>query len=78
VGRACGTHVMGRNVYRVLVGNPEDHLKDQGTDGRMGSKWSLGSCLRGGVDWIHLTEDRDCWQTLVNAVMNLQALTPQS
>jgi hypothetical protein len=30
----------GRNVYRDLVGKPEgkDHLKDQGVDGRMGSK----------------------------------------
>jgi hypothetical protein len=30
----------GRNLYRVLVGKPEgkDHLKDQGVDGRMGSK----------------------------------------
>jgi hypothetical protein len=28
----------GRNVYRVLVGNPEGktHFKDQGVDGRMG------------------------------------------
>jgi hypothetical protein len=35
----------GRNVYRVLVGKPEgekDHLKDQGVDGRIGSKWTLG------------------------------------
>jgi hypothetical protein len=34
----------GRNVYRVLVGKPEEknHLKDQGVDGRMGSKWILG------------------------------------
>jgi hypothetical protein len=34
----------GRNVHRVLVGKPEgkDHLKDQGVDGRMGSKWPLG------------------------------------
>jgi hypothetical protein len=33
----------GRNVNRVLVGKPEgkDRLKDQGIDGRMGSKWTL-------------------------------------
>jgi hypothetical protein len=33
----------GRNVYRVLMGKPEgkSHLKDQGVDGRMGSKWTL-------------------------------------
>jgi hypothetical protein len=25
-----------------------------------------------GVDWIHLAQDRDQWQALVNTVMNLQ------
>jgi hypothetical protein len=43
----------GRNVYGVLVGKPEekDHLKDQGVDGRMGSKWTLGRLVGGcGVD----------------------------
>jgi hypothetical protein len=24
------------------------------------------------VDWIHLTQDRDRWRTLVNTVMNLR------
>jgi hypothetical protein len=26
----------------------------------------------GDVDWIHLAQDRDRWQALVNMVMNLQ------
>jgi hypothetical protein len=26
----------------------EDHLKDQGVDGRMGSKWTLGRLVGGG------------------------------
>jgi hypothetical protein len=40
----------GRNLYRVLVVKPEGkgHLEDQGVDGRMGSKWTLGR-LVGGV-----------------------------
>jgi Mlc titration factor MtfA (ptsG expression regulator) len=27
-----------------------------------------------GVKWIHLAEDREQWQTLMNTVMNLQVL----
>jgi hypothetical protein len=39
----------GRNVYRVLVGSlkKKDHLEDQGVDGRMGSKWTLGRMVGG-------------------------------
>jgi hypothetical protein len=44
------------------------HLKDQGVDGRIG---------RGGVEWIHLAQDRDCWRAVVNAVMNLRVLAPR-
>jgi hypothetical protein len=32
----------------------------------------------GGVEQIHLAEDRDQWQAQVNAVMNLQVLAPCS
>jgi hypothetical protein len=48
----------GRNVYTVLVGKPEgkDSLEDQGVDGRMGSKWTLGR-LVGGV-WSGFTWQR--------------------
>jgi hypothetical protein len=27
-----------------------------------------------GVDWIHLAQDRDQWQAVVNTVTNLQVL----
>jgi hypothetical protein len=32
----------------------------------------------GGVEWIHLAQDRDRWRAVVNAVMNLQFLAPRS
>jgi hypothetical protein len=51
-------------------------LKDQGVDGRMGSKWTLGR-LAGGVEWIHLAQDRGRWRAVVNAVMNLRVLAPR-
>jgi hypothetical protein len=44
---------VGRKVYRVSVGSQKEknHLKDQGVDGRMGSKWTLGRLAGGcGVD----------------------------
>jgi hypothetical protein len=38
----------------------KDHLKDQGVDGRTLSKWSLRRLVGGGgVEWIHLAQDRD-------------------
>jgi hypothetical protein len=30
------------------------------------------------VEWIYLAEDKDRWRTLVNTVMNLWVLAPQS
>jgi hypothetical protein len=43
------------------VGKPEGkgHLKDQGVDGRMGSKWTLvrlagGVCVWSGFTWLRI------------------------
>jgi hypothetical protein len=30
------------------------------------------------MEWIHLARDRDRWQAVVNAVMNLRVLAPWS
>jgi hypothetical protein len=80
MGEACGTHGRGEKRVQVLVGKPEgkNHLKDQGVDGKMGSKWTLERLAGGGAEWIHLAQDRDCWRAVVNAVMNLRVLALRS
>jgi hypothetical protein len=32
----------------------------------------------GGVEWIHVAQDRDRWRAVVSAVMNLLVLKPRS
>jgi len=61
-----------RGVYRVLVGRPEgkSYLKDLGVDGRIILRW-IFSKWDGDMDWI-LTQDRNRWRAVVNAVMNLR------
>ena len=61
-------------VYRVLVGKPEGKRPL----GRPRPRWvgNVGMDLHevgcGYVNWIGLAWDRDRWQTLVSAVMNLR------
>jgi hypothetical protein len=63
-----------REVYRVLVGKPEGKRPL----GRPRRRWvdnirmDLQEVGCGHVDWIVLAQDRDRWQTLVSAVMNLR------
>jgi hypothetical protein len=70
----------GRRVYSVLVGKPEgkrplERLRHRREDGiRMGLRetgWE-------GVEWIHLAQDWDCWQPVMNVAMNLWVLAPWS
>jgi hypothetical protein len=68
------------NVYRVLMGKPEGKR----ALGRPRCRWENGIRMDlreigwGSVDWIQLAQDRDWWWALVNTVMNLQVLAPQS
>ena len=63
-----------RGVYRVLVGKPEGRRPL----GRLRHRWvdnirmDLQVVGFGYMDWIALAQDRDRWQTLVSAVMNLR------
>jgi hypothetical protein len=46
-------------------------LGEPGVDGRIILRWIFKK-WDGGMDWIELTQDRDRWQALVNAVMNFR------
>jgi hypothetical protein len=63
-----------RNAYRIFVGTPDGKTPL----GRPRRKWmdntkmDLREIGWDGVDWIHMTQDRDQWKALVNTVLNLR------
>jgi len=59
-------------VYRDLVGKPEGKRPRHGWEDNIKMDTQEVGCW--GMDWIELTQDRDSWRALVNAVMNLRVL----
>jgi hypothetical protein len=62
-----------QNAYRTLIGKLEGKrpFKNLDIDGRIILEQILKEIGNKFVDWIHLAQNRDQWQALVNAVMNL-------
>jgi hypothetical protein len=70
----------GRKVYKILVGKPEGKTPLERPRRRWedGIKMDLREIGWGGVEWIHVAQDRDRWRAVVNAAMNLRVLAPRS
>jgi hypothetical protein len=66
-----------RKVYKVSVEKPEVKRPPRHS-WECGIRIDLREIGWGGVDWIRLAQYRDRWRPVVNAVMNLQVLAPQS
>jgi hypothetical protein len=69
-----------RKVYMVLVGRPEGRrqlrrLRHRREDGTKMDLWKTGW---EDAECIHLVQDKDQGHALVNTVMNLQVLAPQT
>jgi hypothetical protein len=59
-----------RNAYKILAAKPEG----KGPLGRPRHRWKDNIKMylkKGGLDWIHLAQDRNLWQAFVNIVMNV-------
>jgi hypothetical protein len=76
MGGACSTHWREKKFIQDFVGKSEGKRPL----GRPRRRWydNIRTDLREigweGVDWIHLVQDRDQWQAVVNMVMNLRVL----
>jgi hypothetical protein len=51
----------------------KDYWDDIGVARRIMLEWLLRKQGRTGLDWMHVAQDRDHWQALVNTVINLLA-----
>jgi hypothetical protein len=73
MGKTCNTNGLKRNAYTLLVGKPEGKrpLEKQERRWRNNIKMDLRKIGWDGMGSIGLTQDREQWRTLVDAVMSL-------
>jgi hypothetical protein len=71
MGGACSTYEEKRGVYRNLVKKTEAKrpLGRPRRGWEVNIKMDLQAVGCGAMDWIELTEDRETWRALVNAVL---------
>jgi hypothetical protein len=69
-----------REMYKILIGKPggKRQLGTPRLRWEDGIKMDLREIGCGGVELIHLAQDRDCWRAVVNAVMNIRVLAQWS
>jgi hypothetical protein len=65
MGERRGTVLVGKPKGRRLLVRPRHRWKNN-------IKVDLQEVGWRGMDWIHLAQNRDRWQDIVNTVMNLQ------
>jgi hypothetical protein len=63
---------------REMTANVSKNLKWRYHSEELGARWEdnirmdLREIVGGGVDWMHLAQDRNQWRDVVNTVMNLR------
>jgi hypothetical protein len=63
-----------RNPYMIFILKPEGKNPLGGRKSRWAGNIEMDHSQigQGGINWIHLSQDRNQWQALVNTVMNLR------
>jgi hypothetical protein len=74
MGRACSTSGEKRNAYSILVGKLEGWSPLERPRRRWVNniKIDLREIGWDNMDWIDLTQNRNLWRALANAVINLR------